>query len=322
MQNGNLLARRLPIAVLPLGSDNSLCATLDIWDLFTAVMVMIKGEPLPMDACAVHELTPDMKRGPLLHIMSCALGWGFMGDILQGDFICCMGCVCMCVCVCVCVCLWCIHLPSLCNTYTNTHTHSNTHTPSLRHWKSSMDGADALHLLRCKEIAFSCENIQRFVFQNDFRTHHFFFFLFFFFFFKKKKNNFQYFSSPPPPLGKILYRPKATSNAPCTECESSRCSTCISGAMAAGQPADLNASDEMDEVCVCVCVYMCMCVCVCFLDFAPFQCCNVQLPRSVFCRRRCLRSGNASLTSFPVFLSVFIEAKIWRALTVCCFSEY
>eukprot|EP00299_Pterocystis_sp_00344_P008280 c3072_g1_i1.p1 GENE.c3072_g1_i1~~c3072_g1_i1.p1 ORF type:complete len:490 (+),score=66.09 c3072_g1_i1:22-1491(+) len=47
--NGNMNGPRLPMCVLPTGSDNSTCASLGMRSVFEAILVIIKGEPVGFD---------------------------------------------------------------------------------------------------------------------------------------------------------------------------------------------------------------------------------------------------------------------------------
>eukprot|EP00730_Choanoeca_flexa_P006193 TRINITY_DN12101_c0_g1_i27.p1 TRINITY_DN12101_c0_g1~~TRINITY_DN12101_c0_g1_i27.p1 ORF type:complete len:494 (+),score=52.47 TRINITY_DN12101_c0_g1_i27:238-1719(+) len=87
VQNGNWASRKLPIAVIPAGSDNSLAATLNLWDVYLATMALLKGKPVAMDAMTMHEAElisgTSYRVGRRIAYVHTCVGWGFIGDILE-----------------------------------------------------------------------------------------------------------------------------------------------------------------------------------------------------------------------------------------------
>lgn len=83
VQEGNVTGHRLPIAVIPTGSDNSLAATLGIWSIHHAVLAIIKGPIIPADMMAVHEVNDDGSVGDWLANPTCICGLGFTADVIH-----------------------------------------------------------------------------------------------------------------------------------------------------------------------------------------------------------------------------------------------
>ena len=107
--NGNVAGRNVPVCPLPMGTDNSLAATLGIWSIVHGAKALVHQHRSPMDLLGVHELAEDGAEGPLLQYACISVNWGFISDVLLGRWLhaCMRACVCMraraCVCACVCV---------------------------------------------------------------------------------------------------------------------------------------------------------------------------------------------------------------------------
>jgi len=84
VHSGNMRNLRLPFAIIPVGSDNSLSFTIGIRNVVEALLAIIKGPVIAIDVLSLHELPAGSTtiEGDAVIYPMCSIAFGVMADAL------------------------------------------------------------------------------------------------------------------------------------------------------------------------------------------------------------------------------------------------